>query len=250
MAKIDFFKSCGFSEYESKTLASMVRLKTATPREISFDSGVPQNKLYRILKEFEKQGILEFLPYDVKKYRLINLKSFIENKMKEKEDRIKQIKKSLKNIESVKDDESQFMFSLIKGQKSIMNKLAESNIKVKKEILGVQRNWKVWGKGLIDMKKAIKKGVDVKLIGVIDENTKERAEEWKRIGCKIKEYNTKFGEYPLRFSIIDNKQARITIGKPEIPDPKNYITIWTKSKPLINILRAQFLKMWKESKRF
>ena len=39
-----------------------------------------------------------------------------------------------------------------------MNKLAEHNLKVKKEIIGVQRNWKYWGEGIRAMEKTIKKG--------------------------------------------------------------------------------------------
>jgi len=131
-----------------------------------------------------------------------------------------------------------------------MNKLAEKNTQVEHEILAVQRNWKIWGEGLRSMQKSIKKGVRVKMMGVVDEETKKRAEEWKKIGCEIKIYNNKFGEYPLRFSIFDNKEARITIGKPEISQPENYLTIWTKSKPLISTLRRQFEEMWKESKKF
>lgn len=131
-----------------------------------------------------------------------------------------------------------------------MDKLAENNANVKKEILAVQRNWKLWGEGLREIEKTIKRGVDVKFIGVINKETEGRAKEWKKTGAKIKIYNEKFGKYPLRYSIFDNKEARITIGKPEIPDPENYVTIWTTSKPLINILRKQFLEMWKESKNF
>ena len=131
-----------------------------------------------------------------------------------------------------------------------MHKLAEQNAIVKKEIFGVQRNWKLWGKGIRAMKDSIKDGVDARLIGVVNKDTEKRAKEWKKIGCKVKKYNNKFGENPLRFTIFDGEVARITIGKPEITDPKDYITIWTKSKPLIRILRAQFLQMWKESEKF
>jgi hypothetical protein len=131
-----------------------------------------------------------------------------------------------------------------------MNKLAENNPKVKKEILSVQRNWKVWGEGLRAMQETIKKGVKVKIIGEINQETKKRAQEWKQVGCKIKAYNKKFGEYPLRFSIFDNKEARITIGKPEIQNPEDYITIWTTSQPFIAILRKQFIEMWTESEKF
>jgi len=131
-----------------------------------------------------------------------------------------------------------------------MNKLAETNPKVKKEILGIQRNWKYWGQGIRAMKESIKSGVNVKLIGIINKETEPRAKQWKNIGCNIRKHNLKFGDYPLRFTIFDNKEARITIGKPEIKNPEDYITIWTSSKPLISILRKQFFETWKESKKF
>ncbi len=246
MDKRDFFRSLGFSEYETDSIVTLIKLKIATPKEISIDSGVPQNKLYAILNKFESYGILSLIPSGTKRYKLINLKTFIDAKVKEKEKRLKEIKKNAANLDET--DEGEFVFSLIKGQKTVMNKLAENNVRVKKEILGVQRNWKIWGEGIKVMKDAVKRGVDVKMIGVVNDKTKKRAEEWKKIGCKVRAYNKKFGEFPLRFTIFDNKEARITIGKPEIQDPKEYITIWTKSKPLINTLRSQFMTMWESSR--
>jgi hypothetical protein len=97
------------------------------------------------------------------------------------------------------------------------------------------------------MEKAIKKGVDVRLIGVITDETWKRVKEWKKIGCKIGKYE---GESPLRFSIFDRKRARITIGKPEIKDRAGYITIWTDSKSLVRVSREKFMDMWEECERF
>jgi len=250
MDKIIFFQNLGFNDYESKVLASFTKLNSATPKEIALDSGVPQNKTYSLLNKFKDLGILAVIPSDIKKYKLINLNTFINNKIKENEKRLRVLKENSKEIYHNRTDEKQFIFSLIKGQVATLNSIAEKNIKVKKEILGVQRNWKIWGSGLRAMKKAVKRGVKVKMIGLIDKNTKDRAEEWKKLGIKIKAYNKKFGENPLRFSIFDNKESRITIGKPEIQNPEEYITIWTSSKPLINILKKQFRDMWKESKSF
>lgn len=253
MDRTEFFKDLGFSEYEAKTLSSLIKLKAGNPKEISLDSGVPQNKLYQILRKFEGFGILAILPTEPKKYELINIKTFIEKRLKEKQEKLKQLKESSKNIELIKDNEKQAVFSLIKGQKAIMNKLAEANKNVKTEIFGIQRNWKVWGTGLREIENAVKRGIDVKLIGIIDKNDKnniKKVKEWKKTGAKIKAYNEKFGNYPLRFSIFDNKRARITVGKPEIQNSKDYITIWTDSKAFIAMLRKQFLEMWKEGKKF
>ena len=247
MDRIGFFKDLEFSEYEAKALSSLIKLKSANPKEINVDSGVPQNKLYSILKKFEKSGILSMIPSEPKKYRLINIKSFVKEKIKEREENLKRLKKNSDNIEEIKEEDKQSVFSLIKGQRAIMNKLAETNQEVKKEILGVQRNWKVWGEGLRAMQSAVKRGVDVKFIGIVNEENINKVKEWEKIGCKIKSYNKKFGNYPLRFSIFDGKYARITIGKPEIQNPEEYITIWTDSKALVRMLKNQFNEMWKNS---
>jgi len=250
MNKVEFFQEIGFSEYESKTLASLIKLGKANPKEINLDSGVPQNKLYSIIKKFINQGILAVIPTEPRKYQLINIKTFIQERIKEKEEQARRVRQNSKNIYNLKEKEEQAVFSLIKGQKAIMNRLAEENSKVEKEILGVQRNWKFWGEGIRAMQSAIKRGADVKLIGEVNEKNVKIVKEWKKIGCEIKAYNKKFGSFPLRFSIFDNKQARITIGKPEILEPEDYITIWTDSKPLIRMLRNQFFQMWKESEKF
>lgn len=248
MDRIEFFKDLGFQEYEAKTLSSLIKLKSANPKEISLDSGVPQNKLYSILKKFEKLEILSMIPSEPKKYQLINIKLFVKEKLKEKKEKLKRLIKNSEKIEELKNKDNQFIFSLIKGQRTIMNKLSEVNKDVKTEILGVQRNWKVWGEGLRAIQSAIKKGVDVKLIGMVNEKNINKVKEWKKIGCKIKGYNKNFGDYPLRFSVFDKKYARITIGKPEIQNPKDYITIWTDSKALVMMLRNQFNEMWENSK--
>jgi len=243
-----FFEELGFTEYEGRTFSSLLKLKASGIKEISLNSGVPQNKLYGIIKKFENLGILSLVSVEPKKYQLINSKNFIKEKIKKKQERLKEMMQNLRNIRSYREDN--FVFSLIKGQRAIMNKLVGLNKNARKEIFGVQRNWKYWGEGIREMEKAVKRDVDVRLIGIISKETKKRAGEWKNAGCKIKAYNKKFGEYPLRFSIFDGKYARITIGKPEIKESKDYITILTESKPLIRMLRNQFLQMWGECKKF
>lgn len=250
MEKQEFFSELGFNEYESKTLSCLTSLKKASPKEISQASKVPQNKLYQIIKKLKSLGLIAEIPNENKKYRLINLNTFIAERLKEKKAKIKQLESSSKILEKLKDKQENFSFQMIIGQKAVMGKLSENNQKCKKEILGVQRNWKYWAEGIRAMQSAVKRGVKVKLIGEVNKDNRERIKEWQKVGCKIKVYNKKFGENPLRFSIFDNKEARITIGKPEIQNSEDYITIWTDSKPLVSMLKNQFMQMWKESKRF
>jgi len=188
------------------------------------------------------------IPSEPRKYKLVNLQTYIENKIHEKEERIRFLKQDSKKIKEPINEDI-FECSLIKGQRAIMNKLAEFNPKVKKEIIGVQGSWKVWGKGLREMQNCVKRGVNVRLIGVVDNDTLKRAKEWKKTGSQIRIWNKNLG-LPPRFTIFDNKFARITFGKPEVRDSKEYITIWTNSKPLIYILKSQFEIFWKRCKTF
>ncbi len=191
MDKVDFFKNLGFGEYESKIIVSLIKLGETSVVKLSAGSGVPQNKIYGIMNNLEKIGLVGDIPEN--KFRLINLKSHIDGKLKEKEEKLKDLKKHSEFIDEIKEPEEKCTFYLIKGQKAIMDKLAESNQKVEKEIFGVQRNWKFWAEGIRAMEKAVKKGVNVRLIGVINKENIKRAKEWKKIGCKIKKYNQKFG---------------------------------------------------------
>lgn len=249
MDRSEFFRDLSFTEYESRLFSSFVKLGAAEVKELSLDSGVPRNKLYSLIKKLENEGLISLLSVEPKKYKIINLKSFVNKKIKEKEERLKELKNSFKDIKNLENEE-QFVFSLIKGQKAIMNKIVEINKVVEREVFGVQRNWKYWGEGIREMGGMAKRGVDVRLIGVVNEETVERVKEWKKTGAKIRVFDKKFGDYPLRFTIFDNKYARITLGKPEIRESKDYMTIWTDSKPLVRILRNQFLEMWKQSKDF
>lgn len=76
MNKQEFFKSLGFTAYEANSIISLIKLKIASPKEISTNSGVPQNKLYQILSKFEEKGILSEIPSETKKYKVINLRNF------------------------------------------------------------------------------------------------------------------------------------------------------------------------------
>jgi len=98
MEKLEFFKNLGFNEYESKTLSSLIKLRQVSPKEISLDSNVPQNKLYSILRKFQNLGILAEIPN--KKYELINFKTFINKRLNEEENKLKKLKQSLPNLEN------------------------------------------------------------------------------------------------------------------------------------------------------
>ena len=67
-------------------------------------------------------------------------------------------------------------------------------------------------------------------------------------GAKIRIFNEKkFGPLLPRISIIDGEIARLTIGKPEVKEEKDYLTLWTESQAFAQMLKTHFMNMWRES---
>ena len=99
------------------------------------------------------------------------------------------------------------------------------------------------------MKEAIDGGINVKMICTFEENKIPSYKAWLKTGAKIRVFNEKlFGPLLPRISIFDGTIARLTIGKPEVKNEEEYITIWTESKAFAQMLRSHFMNMWKDSK--
>ena len=70
MEKIEVFKEIGFSEYEAKALSSLIKLKSGNAKQVGFDSGVPQNKLYSIFKKFQQLNLLALTKRNLHPFRM------------------------------------------------------------------------------------------------------------------------------------------------------------------------------------
>ena len=95
------------------------------------------------------------------------------------------------------------------------------------------------------IKDAIGRGVKVKFIAEYNRKNKHKIQQLLQLGVEVRKYDEqKFGKHGTRFNVFDEKISRITIGKPEITNSEEYITIWAESQSLANLLRRQFYSMW------
>jgi hypothetical protein len=56
------------------------------------------------------------------------------------------------------------------------------------------------------------------------------------------------GPLGSRYTVLDGKRVRLTIGSPEIDSPEDYLSIWCESKGLATTLRTHFLTAWRKAK--
>jgi sugar-specific transcriptional regulator TrmB len=245
MDQIKLLQKLGMTEYEARAYFSLSKLGPSTVKEIVLDSNLPRNKAYEILEKLEQKNKVMSLPISPRKYKISNPEIFKEE--------IKELNESvdllIKLIEQPKITEFKDLFWIIRGKKSIEEKLALQNTKVKREILGCNKLSKILYKNVRTMKEAIERGVSVKMICTFDKDKIKIYKEWLRTGAKIRVFNNKmFGPLLPRITIFDGEISRLTIGKPEVSKEEGYLTLWTESKAFSQMLKNQFMNMWKNSK--
>jgi sugar-specific transcriptional regulator TrmB len=244
MDQLKTLQKLGLTEYESRAYLALARLGPSTVREIVLESKLPRNKAYEALQKLEDKNKVVSLPVSPKKFKITGIEFF--------KDEIKEMNNSLNEMAKIIEQPKQEfrdLFWVIKGQKAIQEKLAVENNKVQKEILACNRLSKILYKNLREMEQSIKRGVKVKMICTFDKSKILVYKEWLKTGAEIRVFNEKmFGPLLPRMSVFDGTIARLTIGKPEVNNEDDYITLWTESKAFAQMLRNHFFNMWKNSK--
>lgn len=243
----DTLKSLNFTETESRVYLALLKLGGATAKDIANEARIPVNKLYAILERLKRKEYIALLPVTPKKYALINPKSVLTEKLKEKKKELNQIEKEVNNLIKLSKQNTpiQKSFLVLKGQKQIMKKLIEETFNAKKEILSCHTSWKIHKNSLYSIKNALNRKVEIRMLGVIN-NTSHNA-TWERLGVKTKGLKPEFTHNPLRFTVFDEKKVRITIGNPEIKNKEDYLTFWIESISFAKTMKKVFEDLWDNS---
>ena len=245
-------RKIGFAEYEIKCYLSLVALKTGTVGQVSKDSGVPRNKAYDVLEKMKNKGLLMELPTKPKKFKILSLDR-LRGIVEDEKTKIVSIEKDtdelISSLGKFSVEKFQDLVWVIRGQKNIIQKIGDEMNNVKKESLACTRSSIYYGPELRNTKKAIDRGVKVKIIVALDKNNLDKIKKWADIGVEFRVYDEKkFGSYGTRFSTFDDRACRLTIGKPEVKSAEDYISIWSESPSLVNLFRRQFYHMWGQCK--
>jgi HTH-type transcriptional regulator, sugar sensing transcriptional regulator len=245
MDNLKLLKKLGMTEYEARAYLALAKLGPSTVREIVLDSKLPRNKAYEALQKLEDKNKISSLPISPKKYKITNPEIF----KNEVEELNKSVSSLIKLIEQPKVTEFKDLFWILKGRKTIIDKLALENSKAEKEILSCSVLSRIIYKNIMTLKKANERKVKIKFICKFEKKKINVYKEWLKTGVEIRIFNEKlFGPLLPRITIHDTKKARLTIGHPEVEKEEDYITLWTESKVFSQMLKNHFMNMWKKSK--
>ncbi|MBT4352311.1 TrmB family transcriptional regulator, partial [archaeon] len=245
MDQIILLKRLGFTEYEARAYLSLAKLGPSTVREIVDDSNLPRNKAYEALQKLENKGKVICVPLSPRKYKVSDAHTLKE----EVEKMNSSVDELLEVIEQPKLNEFQELAWVFKGQKKLQEKLASADIKVKKRILTCNHMSHKLFRNQREMRKASDRGVKIKILASFRKENIENYKFYLETGAEIRVMNEELhGKFFPRITILDDKIAKLTIGKPEVSRPEDYLTLWMESKAFAKMLEMYFWNMWNDAK--
>lgn len=244
MQKLNTLKKLGLTEYEAKTYLALANLGVAKTSKIALKANIPRNKAYEAIEKLIAKDLIEILPLTPKSYKIAD-PLVLKTKVEELNSNVDTL---IQELNTPPPNEFQEVFLVLKGQKSIMNKMFMQTQKTTQEIISCNKMTLARFQNIDSITKAVKRGVNVKMIIDPENKNKEVIKQWIKTGAHIRGFNKKlFGTTIPRISAYDKKIARLTIGSPEIQDKREYISFWTESHSFTSVIRNHLLTLWENS---
>ncbi|MHA1225084.1 MAG: TrmB family transcriptional regulator [Candidatus Heimdallarchaeaceae archaeon] len=231
-------KELGLTQYEIKTLKTLLALSTATAEEIHKQTDIPTPRIYDTVDALEKKGLVKIVAGRPKKFEPVNLELGLQKflEFKEKEFTSK-LQKDYQSQLIIKPDELLESFSSLS---EMQLKTIDLINKAKKEIC-IFTNVFYWFIQVQEhLLNALKRGVKVRVLMTIeDEKSRRFAENLSLMGAEVRSIT---GNTVLaRGTLIDQEQVVFVIWVSPIQHEKYVYRPHISSNPgIIEIFSNNF----------
>lgn len=249
---IDELKSLGLSHYESKTLEILIKERLSI-RELSKKAGIPFGKIYSVVKDLKKKGLVHETNSRPKLIYVENASEVISKLIRNKQDKEKIILEKLREIASETDKDRgktskffQIGTTLPDNNKIQMRSFLEAEEEVL-QILNIHHKPKsnresktLWEKEILN---AVKRGVVFKAIypkkAILPKSLQQLNKEYPK-GFQVRRFDTDF----TRCDIIDGKKVLIKLVQ---QDPLQFGgVLFIENENLAENLTRIFNEMWEQ----
>jgi sugar-specific transcriptional regulator TrmB len=249
----ELLRELGFKEYEIKVYKALLFLVSATPREIAKEAKVPQTKVYGILEELKKNGLVSISPGKPVLYNIVPLETGLLSLVKNNQKKWEEIEKTVEELsKSIGKKRYSTKIALYEGW-DVIRKIIVDDIKnSEKEILRFMRFGKIDEEIFSEMEKAINRGVEVKIIGVYKKEREHVIEKYKRIGCKIAFVNLDTLTL-VRENIFDSNIVHIDFSEPgenKYITPKGTLLVRVNDPSTAQFFKDRFDLLFQNSKKY
>ncbi|GEM_PF-1350113 len=237
----------GLNQYQQKAYRALLSLKSAPAAEISSKSGVPEGKLYEVLRSLEAMGLVSVAMGRPRKFSLQNPQRAFSFSLKKKEEAIEREKRLLEMVGKLATPQSkEETITLLRGRDAVLMQLV-SHIKenVTKTIDGCFPFANAYNPMTNVIKLKAEQGVKIRLLGEVTPENYGIVKKYLKWGVEVRNCRKIVPPQPLRFSIYDNSAANFTLTDVE----RDYLTIWTDSEPVVRSISDLFTYYWSNGLR-
>lgn len=260
---LESLQNLGFTSYEARVLAALMKNKRATVSTLHSDSDVPSSAVYGVLKKLEKKGLIELENAKPIRYKCLSPDATISKLKRDFEDECIEVHSQLEQIYNTSSNgESDDEIWTIRGIKNVVGKIIDFIEEANDGILiltsstpfeTLANRYPSSKKDYLKIMQLFNKksnyGVKIRFIS----SSKAEACKIKKLipYASIKVNDLKEQEYDLKsfVMVVDNSEILLSTIKDSDDDPE-LTAIWSDSKDFSSALSHLLNARWELSESY
>lgn len=118
-------KELGLTEYEASTLIALVRLGTATAKEVAETGDVPRSRVYDAVETLHERGLVDIQYTTPQQYTVLSRESIVEKLDLARESTIEAVADDLAELECIEPEREQFGTWTVTGSGAVTQRVLE-----------------------------------------------------------------------------------------------------------------------------
>jgi len=252
-------KTLGLTQYEVKTLITLVALSSSTAEEIHKQTDIPTPRIYDTIDSLEKKGLVRTISGRPMRFEAINLKKGLDNLLRYREqeyhDQLDKMETASQEIITLLSDPEYHSKLIIKPDELLeayssleaMQVKTKNIIKTGENEISIFTNVFYWYNDVKkEIKDALDKGVKVRVIMSIDDSkSKDVAKNLLDLGAQVRSIPE--GNVLARGTLVDQEQVVFVIWVSPVKDEKFvYRPHFSSNSGIIEIFSNNFEHLWEK----
>lgn len=232
----------GLNQYQQKAYKALLLLKSSTAAEIASKSGVPEAKLYEVLRSLEARGLAGSTVSRPKKFFLQRPEQAFHSSVQKREESLQKERGLLQALARVAAEKPrEEAITLLRGRDVVLRHLvAYMKESVSKTCDACFPFSNAYNPMTNAIKEKAEEGVRIRLLGQVTSDNYAIVKKYLKWGAEVRNCRKIAPPDPLRFSVYDNRASNFTLTDAE----RDYVTIWTDSEPVVRSIADLFTYYW------
>ncbi len=240
----ELLQRLGLTEYESKTLTSLIRLGEAKAPDISREAQVPKTRVYDVLDKLMERDLIIEIQGRPKKYRVRETEKIFNELVNRKKSELKELESETIELQKrlgseFKEERAGEKVMKVKDRQDFLRILAQEVQRANNSIIAFTEITSKNPTIIKAINEAKQRNVEVKVLHGLPE---DELAELKKIGVEVKK-----STHNIEAFIIDDKKLVLALSDLKKEKPEYNFTIWIES-PMIPVFKSHFERHWHPKK--